>query len=298
MTELTDILPQLEQRLGPLAGEPVPLDGGITNRNFRVRLGEGEYVVRLHGAGTGLLGIDRESERAANAAAAALGIAPGVAASLGGALVTQAIDVRAPAPGEIAARAEELGGALRRFHDSGLQLPSTFWVPDLLAAYASELERRGAAPPPGFAGAAEAAGRIAAALPLAHPRPCHNDLLPGNILHPAGEDGVAIVDWEYAGMGHPYFDLGNLSVNNEFDRACDARLLAAYLGRPASPAESSALALMRVLSDAREAAWGMLQAHVSELEFDFAGYASKHFERLRAAVERPSFEEWLASAQA
>ncbi len=28
-----------------------------------------------------------------------------------------------------------------------------------------------------------------------------------------------IVDWEYAGMGHPCFDLGNLAVNNDFDEA-------------------------------------------------------------------------------
>ena len=34
-----------------------------------------------------------------------------------------------------------------------------------------------------------------------------------------------IVDWEYAGMGDPWFDLGNLSVNNDFDEADDERLL-------------------------------------------------------------------------
>ena len=38
---------------------------------------------------------------------------------------------------------------------------------------------------------------------------------------------------------------------------------------------------MRVLSDAREAAWGVVQASVSELDFDFDGYAGEHFERLR-----------------
>jgi thiamine kinase-like enzyme len=105
-----------------------------------------------------------------------------------------------------------------------------------------------------------------------------------------------IVDWEYAAMGHPYFDLGNLSVNNEFDRATDERLLAAYEGAPPSPLQTAVLRLMRVLSDAREAAWGVLQAEVSELEFDFHGYASKHFQRLRAAIEQPGFEEWLAAA--
>ena len=36
---------------------------------------------------------------------------------------------------------------------------------------------------------------------------------------------MLIVDWEYAGMGHPCFDLGNLSVNNDFSEADDERLL-------------------------------------------------------------------------
>ena len=74
------------------------------------------------------------------------------------------------------------------------------------------------------------AARIAAALPLTEPVPCHNDLLPANLLSvPAG---VMLVDWEYAGMGHPLFDLGNLAVNNEFDDPAEERLLETYLGAP------------------------------------------------------------------
>ena len=44
-------------------------------------------------------------------------------------------------------------------------------------------------------------------------RPCHNDLLNANFI----DDGarIRIVDWEYAGMGDPFFDLGNFSINHE-----------------------------------------------------------------------------------
>jgi thiamine kinase-like enzyme len=297
VTALNDILPRLEQLLGRLGGTPVPLTGGITNRNFRVRLGEHDYVLRLHGANTALLGIDRQAEALANTAAARLGIAPPVAAELDGCLVTGFVSFRAPAPGEVAARAEEIARALRSFHESGLQLPSTFWVPELLGDYAALLREHGAVPPAEFAQAASAAARIARALPLDGRRPCHNDLLPGNILCAAHDGRIMIVDWEYAGMGHPCFDLGNLSVNNDFDEAIDERLLAAYHGRRVTPGDWAALKLMRVLSDAREAAWGVLQAEISELEFDFHGYASTHFERLRAAIEQPGFEEWLDAAQ-
>jgi thiamine kinase-like enzyme len=297
VTQLNDILPRLEALLGELGDQPVALTGGITNRNFRVRLGGVDYVLRLHGANTGMLGIDRESERIANEAAARLGIAPAVAAAPEGCLVTTFIACRAPEHGELAARAEQLGRALRAFHASGVSLPSTFWVPDLLAQYAAQLRERGATAPHGLEGASDAARLIARALPLQSARPCHNDLLAGNIILTA-KDEVMLVDWEYAGMGHPYFDLGNLSVNNGFDDEADERLLAAYHGEPAADRQRAALKLMRVLSDAREAAWGVLQAEVSELEFDFEGYAREHFARLGAALEDPRFEGWLASAEA
>ena len=59
--QLRELLTDLRDTLGPTLGEPVPLDGGITNRNFRVRFAPpvGEGVLRLPGRDTGLLGIDR-----------------------------------------------------------------------------------------------------------------------------------------------------------------------------------------------------------------------------------------------
>src|SRR5438270_9089285 len=87
--ELNDILQRLEPSLGPLSGEPQPLEGGITNRNFRVMLGGEDYVVRLPGRDTALLGIVRDAEHMASETAAQLGIAPAVAAAVDGCLVTR-----------------------------------------------------------------------------------------------------------------------------------------------------------------------------------------------------------------
>ena len=103
MPELAAIIARLEPELGPLEGEPQPLEGGITNRNFRVNFGGTDYVVRLPGKRTQLLGIDREAECIANKAAAELGIAPKVAALLTepSALVTAFVsgrDRRCPTP--------------------------------------------------------------------------------------------------------------------------------------------------------------------------------------------------------
>jgi thiamine kinase-like enzyme len=299
MADLAQIVGLAERVLGPLNGEPVRLTGGITNRNYRVRFGGRDCVLRLIRPQTDLLGIDRGSERAAADAAAGLGIAPAVLDAGPGYLVTEYIDW---APISSAALREDprpVARALRAFHESGLQLPNRFWVPELLDAYAGIVIGRGHALPDDYGLALEVADRIASALPAHEPRPCHNDLLAANVLSPPGDRArVTLVDWEYAGMGHRLFDLGNLAVNSDFDGAARERLLQAYLGEPPSPAQLAALALMQIMSDAREAAWGVVQAVISELEFDFTAYAGRHFTRLRAAAADPGFEEWLRAASA
>jgi thiamine kinase-like enzyme len=296
--ELNDIVGDLEPSLGPAEGPPSPLEGGITNRNYRVRLGGQEYVVRLHGKDTDLLGISREAEAQATAAAAGLGIAPELAATFDGGMVTRFIPCESLAPPQVAARAEELARALRRFHDAPLALPASFWVPDLLSAYGRTLAERGAGEPPALREAAELAERIVAALGADERRPCHNDLLPGNVIWDTHTQRVMIVDWEYAGMGDPWFDLGNLAVNNEFGDADEERLLTAYTGAPPSAAQRARLKLMRLMSDIREAAWGVVQGRLSDLDFDFAGYAERHFERLRAASAGGELGRWLAAVGA
>ena len=177
-----------------------------------------------------------------------------------------------------------------------MTLPTRFWVPELLEDYAAIVAQRGGTLPEAYAAAREVAARIAAVLPLADPVPCHDDLLPANLLSVA--EGVMLVDWEYAGMGHRLFDLGNLAVNNEFDTASEERLLTAYHGAPPTPAQRAALKLMRIMSDAREAAWGVVQGVISELDFDFRAYAEKHFDRLTHAAGDPRFKEWIHAAAA
>ena len=43
---------------------------------------------------------------------------------------------------------------------------------------------------------------------------------------------------------------------------------------------------MRLMSDVREALWGVVQAAVSDLDFDYAAYARSHFARLRGGRRR------------
>jgi hypothetical protein len=53
---------------------------------------------------------------------------------------------------------------------------------------------------------------------------------------------------------------------------------------------------MKFMSDFREAMWGVVQAVVSELDFDFDGYATKHFDRMLRTAADPDFDTWLQEA--
>jgi hypothetical protein len=102
----------------------------------------------------------------------------------------------------------------------------------------------------------------------------------------------------HAGMGHRFFDLGNLAVNNGFAPEDEERLLAAYFGAPAAAAQRAALSLMRFMSDFREAMWGVVQCAVSTVDFDYPAYAAEHFARLRETAANPDVRAWLSAASA
>ena len=53
---------------------------------------------------------------------------------------------------------------------------------------------------------------------------------------------------------------------------------------------------MLFMSDFREAMWGVIQGAMSELDFDFGGYAAEHFERMEVTAASPAFVNALESA--
>ncbi len=296
-----DTVERLEAQLGAAEGEPTVLGGGITNHNFRARFGGREVVVRLPGNDTELLGSDRSGERQANSLAAAAGVAPEVVAHLADPVVLVTAFVEGPTmePAELREpRAlAEVAKALRRVHDCG-EIEARFDAFRLVEDYAAATHARGGEVPAAYEVAHAAAARIESAPALVGGAPvlCHDDLLPANFIDTP--EGIRIVDWEYAGMGNRWFDFGNFAVNNELGPAEEEEFLNAYWDAPPIAADLAALRLMRLMSDFREAMWGVVQTAISDLDFDFAGYATKHFARLLAAIDAPTFKANLEAAGA
>jgi thiamine kinase-like enzyme len=259
---------------------------------------EGEsFVVRAPGENTDLLGIDRGHEEEAARRAAALGVAPEVVAFVQpeGSLVTRFVDGTAPGAAlRVSPLLGEVAALLRTVHE-GPPIAAVFDWYRVPQDYAATARARGAVVPAAYEQVMAVAERIRAAFALSPEPvyPCHNDLLDANFLLVA--DGLRLVDWEYAGMNDRYFDLGNFTVNLELDRAGEEALVAAYFGE-ATLRRLARLRLMKVVSDVREAMWGVVQSAVSGLDVDFVAYATRHFDRALENAARPEFGQLLEDA--
>jgi thiamine kinase-like enzyme len=270
-----------------------PLGGGITNHNLKVLVGGEAYVLRIGGTDTELLGIDRRAEHAAALMAAAVGAGPEVVTFVEAenALVTRFVGGRAAVADELRSPAAiaQVVTTLKPFHD-GPAIPAQFDSFEVVRVYAATARDRRVRVPAVYERASDVAGRIERVRDRRPSRPCHNDLLTANFI--LDDARLWIVDWEYAGMGDIFFDLGNFSVNNGLGPDEEDELLSAYFGDRREQ-DAASLIAMRFMSDFREAMWGVVQQGISDLDFDFADYARRHFERLERAAAAPRFRAAL-----
>ena len=279
-------LAAIARKLGAPDGySAAPLPGGLTNRNYRLGLpGGDDLVVRLGGPHTALLGVDRERELAALATARGLGAELVLADLEADVLVTRYIPGRTLSPAEAAADLPGLVAVLREVHALP-PIPGRFHPIDAARELAERALARGLTAPADLDAALATGARIAAALGEAPAVTCHNDLLAANFLH----DGARwrLIDWEYAAMGDAFFDLGNMAINMELDRAARRRMLALYFGREAE-ADLARLDLMCVASDLREGCWGLVKATlVGDDEREaFLAYARRHLDRFADGAGR------------
>ena len=276
------------------------LSGGITNQNYRVDAGEESFVMRIGGAKTELLGIDRANEYAATKAAAEIGIAPEVIDFIlpEGYLIARFIRGREIPVDEMRQEKtlQEIARTLKKIHALA-PIRATFSPFDVVRDYDKLAREHGVTTfPENYAWLRERMNEIESCFAHDALRPvlCHNDLLNGNFLRDE-HNNIRILDWEYAGMGDLFFDLANFSAHHELSDEQILELLDAYFDNPL-PKHFARLKLMQAMSDFREAMWGVLQQGISELDFDFRGYANQFFEKLTARLNDARYAEWMTVA--
>ena len=277
-----------------------PIVAGLTNQNFRVEVDGRPYFVRLPGASTDLLAVDRGNELHNTRAAAQAGVGPQVVHHdpESGALVLDWIEARTMSNQAFAVPGTPLriAESLRKLH-AGPRFRDDFDMFRLTEYYLSVVDGRSIRIPEGYRDELPKVRLIEAAL-TAHSLPtvpCHNDLLAENYL----DDGrkLWIVDYEYSGNNDPTFELGNTAQELGFDAAQQEELCAAYFGE-ATPALVARMRLQMIMSDVGWTLWAAIQAAISPIDYDFWGWAEERWGRASAAFQRDDFDDLLGEAVA
>lgn len=295
--------PTIEQVIAAIpawAGRTVTserIQAGLTNSNFRVQVDGIPSFVRIPGAATELLAVDRANEIHNTIAAAGAGVSPRVSHTipewdvfvLDWLDATTMSDETLRAPG----MPTRIADTLRQLH-AGPAFRDDFDMVRTAERYLTVVDERDIQIPSGYREHLTLIPRIEVALArhAPSPVPCHNDLLAANYL----DDGkrLWLVDYEYSGMNDPAFELGNTAQELGFDDDQVRELCAAYFGA-ASPALLARMQLQMIMSDLGWTLWAAIQARISAIEFDFSGWADERWKRATGLLDGPDFESWLVA---
>jgi thiamine kinase-like enzyme len=272
-----------------------PLAGGLTNVNYKVVSPRGTFVVRISGKDTGLLAIDRENEAHNTRCAAETGVGAPFVAWLPehDALVLEFLDGEVMSPEKLRRgdRLPAVARACRRLH-GGAPFLRDFDMFELQRGYLAVVHERGFRLPDRYA---EFEPRVRALEEAMRVRPepavpCNNDLLAENFIDSGGE--LRLIDYEYSGNNEPSFELGNVWSESSLTLEQLDRLVEEYYGALLV----NKVARCRVwglMSKYGWTLWGSIQDGISDLDFDFWGWAMEKYERAEAEFDGPGFERLL-----
>jgi len=274
------------------------LSGGLTNENYLVEADGERYVMRLPGASTELLSIDRANEVHNTKAAAETGISPRVLEHLAGldVMVLEFIPGATMSAETLQSvhMARRMAESFKRLHSASRFLHD-FNMFRLIETYLSIVAEHHVTIPDGYRDRLPVVAEIERAVSV-HALPavsCHNDLLSENFI----DDGAAlrIVDYELSGNNDPCFDLGNTAQEAIFGDDLREVLCEAYFGRP-DPRQLARMNLFALMSDVGWTLWGAIQAKISTIDYDFTGYYTARWERAVEVMETDRFQIWLREA--
>ena len=275
--------------------------GGLTNRNYRIECPTGRFVLRLAGEGTAEY-IDRAVEEHNARIAADAGVNAEILFfdTSDGTMLCRYIDDSVTMDAQkfknhaTVARAAR---AFRQLHQCGRAFESRFELFEQIDNYLSMVEKLSANIPDGYEEVQNQSQAVRAALsahtlPVA---PCHCDPLAENFLD-TGEQ-MMIIDFEYSGNNDPMWDLGDLSVEAEFDHEQDRIFLNAYFDGQPPAFDLGRMVLYKAMCDLLWTLWGVVQHANENPAEDFWAYAVNRLDRCRRLMATEQFPHHIEAVQ-
>lgn len=275
------------------------LAGGLTNKSFKLVFEDGLTVVmRLAGRGTGEY-INRKAEKNNSTMAAGMGIAPELYffdADTGSQLVefVKLPTLHVEDFQKDAAVLQNAAQILKTLHSGGIKFLGAFAPVAGIEDYVKILEQKGFAERfEGWDSIYKNVIRVRDAYAKNPPAlaPCHNDTLSENFMF----DGktMMLIDWEYGGMGDPYYDVSGIITENLLDDNATEILLKAYFGGEPTEEQRARIQINKFIYCTYWSVWSLVQiANGKERDF----YWEYGLHRAKLGLEymgHPDFERYL-----
>lgn len=209
------------------------MSGGVTNKNYKLIMGDKKYAVRIAGTGTENY-IDRKKEFNNVSKMAEIGIAPRIYFSDidTGFQISEFIEgntLTGEAIRKSSCLLKAAANIMRRCHKSGIVFDSEFNPIHKINYNLKILEEKNYCDYfPDWENSKIYFKKISEEIVKQKIElcPCHNDTLAGNFI--GDEKGLRMIDWEYSGMNDPFYDLACFSMENKLDASMEKQLLAEY----------------------------------------------------------------------
>lgn len=273
------------------------LSGGMTNSNFKISVDGFVFFASISGSKSQLLGIDWDNKFYNAKICGDAGISPKIMwhFQLQRVLVQEFLTMRYCSVETLQSRAlqSRLVDTIKVLH-SGEKFWRDFDMFSLIQNYVEIIKVRKLALPEAYVNYKKniwESGKVLA--PYREELvPCHNDLVPENIM----DDGnrVFLLDFDYSGNNDPCFDLGSISVEAGYDDMQIRELARTYLGSDLISENIIArIHLHGILGDIGWSLWSVIQENISEIDFDFQKYGVRRWNRAVKKMNSSKFPQWL-----
>ncbi len=265
------------------------LSGGITNKLYRVKSDMGDVVVRIYGDKTELF-INRDYETECLRKASDLGISPKLIKYMPELkvtiveFITHGYTLKNKDFLRVELR-EKIINPIKKLHRSNITFPMIFNPLVEVKKMFNILRDLKEYPEFDIRGTIEKLEKLYSAIdiPDSEFKPCHNDLLAENfILVKEGyehlyPEPMYIIDWEYAGMAPPYYDIADMFQEILVDRETEKAFVNLYCDGQDFDKNLYLIDMFKPFPDIYWFLWSLIQQNISTIEFDYYNYGKAKY---------------------
>lgn len=267
--------------------EIVPI-GGMTNKNYKVTINNEHFVLRVPGNGTEEM-ISRNNEMQNALYAHEIGVdaeliyfneETGIKVSR----FIENAETLSPDSAKRHANMKLTTSILRKLHSSTKPMPTRFDVYNEIEKYHNLVVKYGVAHYEDYDATRERVYALQGLLETLDVKltPCHNDLVAENLIK-SREDKMYLIDWEYAGMNDPMWDLAAHIIECDFSEEDEARFLSLYFNGEPEEKYIKRVLINKIFQDFLWSIWTIVKEAKGD---NFGSYGIDRYNRAKANLDK------------